>query len=442
MKQLFSKVPTYGLTYFDRNSATPDDGYTIRSNYVLVELHRGDWFLNYYIVPSKEGTCILLGYIPELSLVEQLKNNKIKLLKLMQHSSLFAKVLKDSLAHKSHNLFNFTTVKDFVEGGGSAHCWCVKYTSDIAYNQNIFNETLPESHLIGQILSDICMLADDFYGVYNTYNLDPRNKEWLQTSKMAAISNYAYKIHEDKMCSFGNALNTDDLPIKVKDLLMKEGYILLTSTGIAYPFDVEVRSEDIGNSTLLIRADLFFPNLKKDQFAYFIHLELKDGKWQASIDLQWLAELVDKALNHVDTRKTKMTALSYKYFPVSSHIWVNSIATPRYKKFKEYIDEVLKTDKQIIDRPFNDNGYKNFVKKGTRIICVSPLSINFTNRPWNIPSAVSDLIFYGIIINYEVYNIVKNEAALEKEAKQRKSQQWLELSGNILKIVSKISRFS
>ena len=78
MKQLFSKVPTYGLTYFDRNSATPDDGYTIRSNYVLVELHRGDWFLNYYIVPSKEGTCILLGYIPELSLVEQLKNNKIK----------------------------------------------------------------------------------------------------------------------------------------------------------------------------------------------------------------------------------------------------------------------------------------------------------------------------------------------------------------------------
>lgn len=92
-------------------------------------------------------------------------------------------------------------------------------------------------------------------------------------------------------------------------------------------------------------------------------MELKDGKWQASIDLQWLAELVDKALNHVDTRKTKMTALAYKYFPVSSHIWVNSIATPRYKKFKEYIDEVLKTDKQIIDRPFNDNGYKNFVKK-------------------------------------------------------------------------------
>lgn len=441
MKQLFNKIQTAGLKYFDRNSSSPDDGYQVYSNYVFLELHRNEYYLDFYIVPSKDGNCILLGYIPELSLIDNLRKDKIRLLKLMLHSKLFAKVLKDSLTHKSNNLFNFTAINDFTEDNRTDKRWCVKYSSSIPYNQNIFNEELPESQFIAQILGELCFVADDYYGVYNAYNLDATNKEWIRSPKITAISKYAYKLHKENWCTFGSSLN--DFEPKLKELLLKEGYILLTPTGIAYPFDIPVEKKDIGNSNLIVRADLFFPHLNKENFAYFINLEKENDKWKASINIHpELIRIVDTMLNNVDTKNNKIPALSYKYLPISSHIWVNSIEKPRYNNIKDYIDIVLKSDETIADEPFNDNEYKNIIKKGNSLIYASPLSIDFTNRPWHIPTAISDLIFYGIVISYEIYNIATNYQMVENAIKNRKSKQWTELSLNILKIVGKISRFS
>ena len=94
MNNFFSNSPQQGLTRFDNVSR---DGYLVAKNYILIELYRDPYILDFYIIPSKDKRCIILCHLPELEMIDKVKDDKPRMLKLMSYSKLFTKILKNSL---------------------------------------------------------------------------------------------------------------------------------------------------------------------------------------------------------------------------------------------------------------------------------------------------------------------------------------------------------
>lgn len=440
MNRFFSKTPTSGLSSFENSSK---DGYIIAKNYILIELFRDSTFLDFYIVPSKDKTCVILCHIPELEIIDSVKTDQFRMLKLMGESKLFAKILKNSLDVSKSNDFKFVKIPDFVNPDCKTKNWCVSYTTPIPYNKVIFDASTDEYKFFCQSLSDICYVADDFYGVYYKYSLDPHNKSWIINSRVRKISKIAYKVHEAGWCTFGCSLRDDILNDTVKELILKEGYIVMTNSGMCYPFDIPIPQTDINDSVLIVRADLFFPDLLKDDFVYFIHLKPKgENMWEAYIELNnEIILAVDHCLNNIDTKPTKFPAYAYKYLPYSAHIWVNSNFVYQNSRFMDHVDFEFESDKKFLERPFKDEYFKNIVKSENSLKFLAPINIIFSDRPWKNLEPLAELIFYGLIVSWEVQNLVDNIETIKSDMKQRNKQLWFRIIINFAKILCTMQRF-
>lgn len=439
MNCFFSKTPTSGLSSFEDGSK---DGYIIAKNYILIELFRDSYILDFYIVPSKDKTCVILCHIPELEIIDSMKTDQFRMLKLMEESKLFAKIIRNSLDASKSNDFKFVKIPDFVNPDSETKNWCVSYSTLIPYNKVIFDATTEESKFIGQILTDFCYVVDDFYGVYDKYRLNPYNKSWIINSRVRKLSKIAYKVHKAEWCTFGCSLRDDTLREPVKELILKEGYIVLTNTGIGYPFDIPIPRTDINDSLLIVRADLFFPALLEDNFVYFIHLKSRgENMWDAYINIDKdIIFAADHWLNFIDTKPNKIPAFAYKYLPYSAHIWVNSNLRFRNTRFMDHIDCVLESDKKILELPFKDEYFQKIIKSENSLKFMNPINIFFSDKPWKNLEPLAELIFYGLVVSWEVQNIVDNIETIKSDIKQRNKQQWVELLINTAKIFGKMNR--
>ena len=439
MNSFFSKTPTPGLTYFD---STSKDGYLVARNYIVIELVRDSYILDFYVVPSKDRTCIVLCHLPELAIIDSIRNDKVMLLRTMGYSKLFARILRNSLKASLDNDFTFVKMRDFVNPDTAEMKWCLSFNTPVPYNKVIFEESTDAGKFIGQILSDCCYAADDFYGVYNKLILDPRNKPWIANSRARKISSLACQLIDNDWGSFGCSLGDNTLNDKVKDLLAKEGYILLTDSGTGYPFDVPVPDSDVNESLLLVRSDLFFPGLKKKDYIFFIHLKPKGmNLWEAYVNIDKnVIAAADNMLNSVDTRKKRISPFSYRYLPYSAHIWFNSNPQLRGSRFEDNIECYLESDKKLAKQPFNDDKYRQIVKSGSSLRLKEPVAVSFSGRPWENLEPLAELIYYGLIVTGEIYNIVENSDAVMAELKKRNKERWSQLFMDTVKIYARINR--
>ena len=440
MNNFFANSPQQGLTRFDNVSR---DGYLVAKNYILIELYRDPYILDFYIIPSKDKRCIILCHLPELEMIDKVKDDKPRMLKLMSYSKLFTKILKNSLTSSNENDFRFVKIRDFTDQTSDKLKWCILCPTQIPYNKIIFDESTKENKFIEQILGDICYVVNDFDEVNNKYNLDPQNKSWIANSRVRKLAKIAYEVHNEGWCTFGCSLRDNILNDKVKELILKEGYILLTDTGIGYPFDIPVPKSDINDSILIVRADLFFPNLKKEDFVYFIHLKPKgDNLWEASININKnIVEAIDTCLNFIDTKNGKIPAFAYQYLPYSAHIWINSNPNTRNKPFEKCVECIIESDKKILERPFSDEKYKAIVKSGHSLKLKNKVNIFLSDKPWKNLEPLSELLFYGMVVSKEAHNIANNSERIKAEAKQRHREQWVELFVNGIKIYARAKRF-
>lgn len=106
----------------------------------------------------------------------------------------------------------------------------------------------------------------------------------------------------------------------------------------------------------------------------------------------------------------------------------------------DHIDCVLESDKKILELPFKDEYFQKIIKFENSLKFMTPINIFFSDKPWKNLEPLAELIFYGLVVSWEVQNIVDSIETIKSDIKQRNKQQWFELLINTAKIFGKMNR--
>lgn len=437
MKTFPNEQPTPGLRGFEHvDKNFPDDGYMVHKDYLMIELRRNGFVLDFYLRSrGSKGSTIFVN-VPELAIISELKHDKVGMLRFMSQSEGVSELVKNSYGNtsgtKNEDAVRIACIKDFTCQETATDVMCLCVNTPVPVSMRIFSDGSEEENLMATYMNMICEAAETFQAAYYDFTGNIRNHTWVRKSKLMAKQ----KIVEDlytKKCFTSCFLPVDSLKehTDVYEKLKISKCMLLTTNDIMYNYNNPVWKQDICRSMLFINASAFFPKFEGKGMLFLVEL-IPDGddKWLVRIPMPVDYEVMEK-LFYSKNGEFKVKDFIHNAMPLTTRLMYISGSNNGNKRLEDCIDVYLEDIKEF-NIPVET--YKPFRFVNGYIQTETAVSISLTRNPWSGLENVADILSCAVSVIDELLHS-------EKHAKNYRTKQWLHLGKDVLKIALKAHRF-
>jgi len=429
MRKVYNFTPTEGLHPFEpRDPKFPNDGYIASRKFIMIELDRGE-YLDFYLRPASKG-CYIFAYLDELSLIEDMRDDKVEMLKLMSSSEVMSSFVKDTFSGKAKGvrLFKFL---DFTEEASKEQVFCLGLHLDMSLTPAIFKIGSKEEDIVSGAINRLIEVAVEYYKFYDKYITVPKNLPWIRKSPLRRLGSMMKNMY-DHQNHPPFVVQIDKFPPILQSHLGDEGCLFLTETGIAYKINTSVPGKELGaGGGFVIGEKTFYDDNAGKNYAFWVNVTPCGSRWEISVDMDDFKEQLWPVFDSYYLKGKKLPVIFYNVIPSLVTMWFDSHGGAKGKALEDCLDG----DISILVPIFKPSLVSKYKMDNGRLVLKTPIHIDFKAKDWGNLVPVTEIVYQGVLIMDEIFHF-------ESRAKKIMRGRWLNIGTDLLKVVSKILRFT
>lgn len=273
---------------------------------------------------------IVYAHIPELSILEELGNNKLKLLKFLSQDKLLTMVYKNSVSpQKETGIPAFEKITNTFDETPKKESWVIRECMTGIFSIDTLKWAGHENEMFIGCVNEIIHIYNAFLRVTNMLARDYSCEKWVLKD---GPKDGAQTIEQCKKSNlfpdFIQHLNTDNTDSVVINLFKEKGIVVFSDKWV-YTYGDQIYPEDYKkNLKMWVKAEIFSPKLKGENYLYEIDLELfnENGNlWKPRIKLGPIGEFGSKVFDNAHINQTpKIDRKVYESMKDVARLWFYS----------------------------------------------------------------------------------------------------------------------
>lgn len=274
----------------------PFDGYIASRHFVMIEIVRNGYAMDFYLRPTADGQCLFCAGLPYLDLLDLLKDDKSELLRFMSQSPSVSQAIRHSFGQgRDLGKIHFAKLKDFTEPLSGSLVWCIAKLLPVKVSPHVMDDRSPDSAVVEQAMNEAVLLANDYFLLYDAYDQRPANHLWVKNSivrkdarlidHLLASGLFSYFLMPRKEMQRVLQWRGESEKQMFDSWLDNPGCALLTRGGTGIRYENAVIREDFnGMACLMVNVNMLCPASGHEDYVFLIELHPQAGNvWKPSL---------------------------------------------------------------------------------------------------------------------------------------------------------------